>query len=60
MLHELWYRLRTALRRLAVEDDLDDEVRFHLDREAAKHVSQGSPLAEARRRARQSLASSTW
>ena len=52
MLHDLWYQLRTALRRRAVEDDLDDEVRFHLDRETAKHVAQGVPPAEARRRAR--------
>ena len=52
MLHDLWYRLGTALRRRSAEDDLDDEVRFHLDRETAKHVAQGVPPAEARRRAR--------
>ena len=52
MLHDLWYQLRTALRRQSVEDDLDDEVRFHLDRETAKHVAQGVPPAEARRLAR--------
>ncbi len=55
MLHDLWYRLRTALLRRSVEDDLDDEVRFHLDRETARHVAHGVPLVEARRRARQSF-----
>lgn len=55
MLHDLWFRLCTALRRRAVEDDLDDEVRFHLDRETAKHVARGVPLAEAQRRARQAF-----
>ena len=52
MLHDLWFQLQTALRRRAVEDDLDEEVRFHLDRETAKHVAQGVAPAEARRRAR--------
>ncbi len=52
MLQDLWYQLRTALRRRSAEDDLDEEVRFHLDRETAKHVAQGVPPAEARRRAR--------
>ncbi len=52
MLRDLWYSLRTVLRRRSVEDDLDDEVRFHLDLETAKHVDQGVPPAEARRRAR--------
>ncbi len=42
MLHDLWYQLRAALRRRSVEDDLDDEVRFHLDREAAKQVGGGA------------------
>ena len=55
MLHALWCRLQTALRRRSVEEDLDDDVRFHLDRETAKHVAHGVPLAEARRRARQSF-----
>ena len=52
MLHDLWYQLRAALRRRSLEDDLDNEVCFHLDLEAAKHVAQGVPPAEARRRAR--------
>ena len=55
MLHDLWFQLRTALRRRSVEDDLDEEVRFHLDRETAKHVAQGVAPAEARRRARLSF-----
>ena len=52
MLHDLWFQLRAALSRQRAEDDLDEEVRFHLDRETAKFVAQGVPPAEARRRAR--------
>jgi predicted permease len=56
MLSELWsdvrFRLRALVRRNAVEQELEDELRFHLEREAEKYVVQGSPGDEARRRAR--------
>ena len=54
MLSDRWYRVRTALRRQAVEDDLEEEVCVHLDRETAKHVARGVAPAEARRRADES------
>ena len=56
MLTELWseirYRLRAVFRRSALERELDDELRFHLEREAEKYVAQGVPRDEALRRAR--------
>ncbi|HEY2853360.1 MAG TPA: ABC transporter permease [Gemmatimonadaceae bacterium] len=56
MLTELWsdlrYRLRALLQRDAVERELDDELRFHLEREADKHIARGAAPNEARRRAR--------
>ena len=56
MLSEIWsdirYRARVLLRRGAVERELDEELRFHLDRETAKHEAAGVPRAEAMRRAR--------
>ena len=56
MLSELWsdlrYRLRAVFKRGSVEDELDDELRFHLEREAAKYERLGVPRQEALRRAR--------
>ena len=52
MLDDLRFRLRTVLRRNAVEDDLDDELRFHLERAAERHEARGLSAREARRRAR--------
>ena len=50
---ELWsdirYRLRALFGRARVERDLDDEVRFHVEREIEKHERQGIPRDEARR-----------
>lgn len=55
MLTELWsdlrYRLRALFRRGTLERDLDDELRFHLEREAEKYEAAGLSPAEARRRA---------
>ncbi len=59
MLAEFWsdlrYRLRALFRRGALERDLDDELRYHLEREAEKYAAAGMSLAEARRRARLAL-----
>ena len=52
MLDDLRFRLRTLVRRNAAEDDLDDELRFHLERAAERHEARGLSPREARRRAR--------
>jgi predicted permease len=49
---DLRYRLRALFRRAAVERELDEELRFHLEREAAKYRTQGVAADEAMRRAR--------
>ena len=55
MLSNLWsplrYRWRALFARGAMEAELDEEVRFHLDREAAKLEGAGHSRAEAWRRA---------
>ena len=52
MLDDFRFRLRTLFRRNAAEDDLDDELRFHLERAAEQHEARGLSAREARRRAR--------
>ena len=56
MVSELWsdlqYRVRAIFRRDAVEQELDDELRFHLEHEAEKYVRAGLSRGEAMRRAR--------
>src|SRR5690242_11941887 len=56
MLNEWWsdlrYRLRAVLQRAEVERELDEELRFHVDREAEKYVRGGLSPNDARRRAR--------
>lgn len=56
MLTELWsdlrYRLRALVRRGEMERDLDDELRFHIAREAEKYERLGIAPEEALRRAR--------
>jgi hypothetical protein len=49
---DLRYRLRALFRRRSVEQDLADEVAFHLEQETRKLIDQGVPPVEARRRAR--------
>ncbi|MCC6317829.1 MAG: ABC transporter permease [Gemmatimonadaceae bacterium] len=46
-----WMRVRANFRRASDEQDLQDEIQFHLDQETAKHVRHGIPPDEARRRA---------
>src|SRR6266568_6299855 len=55
MLSDLWFRLRALLRRSAVEKELDDELRFHLDKHVDKLVRAGHTRAEAERLARLEL-----
>ena len=55
MLRDLWsdlrYRLRAIFRRGAVEQELDDELRFHVEREAERLMRDGVPAADAHRQA---------
>ena len=48
---ERWYRLRSVVRRDAVEDGLNEEMRFHIDQQTEKNISRGMTPAEARRQA---------
>ena len=52
MISDLIFRLRALLRHPAVENELDDELRFHLERQTDKYVRSGMNEAEAARRAR--------
>src|SRR5689334_4502582 len=56
MLSELWsdlrYRMRALFRRAALERELDDELRFHIEREADQYERAGMSREEAVRRAR--------
>src|SRR5579859_702643 len=51
MLSNLWIRARAFLRRKSVETELDDELRFHLERQVEKYMQSGLSREEAKRRA---------
>jgi predicted permease len=46
-----WQRLRSGRRRDELEAGLDEEIRFHVDRQTEKLVQAGLPAEEARRQA---------
>src|SRR3569833_3201765 len=56
MRSELWseirYRVRTVLRRAQVDREIDEELTFHIEREAEKLRRQGTPADRAMRAAR--------
>ena len=52
MLHDLLFRLRALFRRNAAERELDDELRFHRERQIAKYVNSGMTENNAARLAR--------
>ena len=52
LLHDLLFRLRTLIRRSAAENELEDELRFHLEQQTEKYVRAGMSEAEAARQAR--------
>jgi predicted permease len=52
MLRDLMYRLRALLKRKAVDAEMDDELRAHLERQTEKYIRSGLPPEEAARRAR--------
>lgn len=55
MLSDAIHRLRSLFRRTQVEQELDDELRFHLECETGKLIRGGLGPAEAARRARLAL-----
>jgi predicted permease len=55
MFSDLLYRLRALTKRRTVESELDDELKLHLDQEAAKLERAGFSPDDARRRARLAL-----
>src|SRR5882724_420490 len=55
MLTDLYHRLRAVFRPAKVEQELSDELSFHLDTEIERLVRSGLTLAEARRQARIAL-----
>ncbi|SPF53229.1 conserved membrane hypothetical protein [Candidatus Sulfopaludibacter sp. SbA4] len=55
MISDLLFRLRAIFRRHTVEEELDDELRFHLDRHADKLARSGLSRPEASRQARLAL-----
>src|SRR5690242_2452711 len=52
MISELLFRLRALFRRDAMERELDDELRFHLERETEKLMRLGLSRDDATRQAR--------
>jgi putative ABC transport system permease protein len=52
MFSDLVYRLRALFRRSDVESEMDDELRFHLERQVEKYVQSGMTPNDALRRAR--------
>src|SRR5689334_6927074 len=52
MLSEIFFRLRFLFRRNTVEAELDDELRFHFERQIEKCIRSGMTREEARRQAR--------
>jgi predicted permease len=55
MLSDLFFRFRAFFHREAVDVELDEELRFHLDREAEKYRQTGASEEDALRRARMVL-----
>ena len=55
MLNDLIYRLRALFARQSVEHELQEELQYHLEREAEKYRKAGADPVEAMRRARLAL-----
>ncbi|HTQ60994.1 MAG TPA: ABC transporter permease [Candidatus Solibacter sp.] len=52
MFDDLFFRLRSLVRRKAVESEADTELRFHFDQQVEKYLKSGMTREEATRRAR--------
>ena len=50
MLSDLFIRFRSLFRRKAVEGELDEELRFHIEHQIEKYIQSGLPREEAIRR----------
>ena len=55
LLSEARHRLRAVFRRAALEREVEEELRFHLEMETAKHRRAGATAEEAARLARASF-----
>jgi predicted permease len=55
MLRDLSFRLRALFRKRTVEEELDEELSFHLERQAEKYMAAGATRQAAVRRARLEL-----
>jgi putative ABC transport system permease protein len=52
MLKDLFFRLRAVFRRKTVESEMEEELRFHSERQLEKYLKTGMSRDEARRRVR--------
>src|SRR5215471_19748267 len=52
MLTDLSHRLRALFKRNTVEREIDDELRFHFERQVEQHERAGDSRADALRKAR--------
>jgi hypothetical protein len=52
MFSDMLFRLRSLFRRSVVENELDDELRFHIEQQVEKHVRAGLTREEAARQTR--------
>ena len=52
MLSDLRYRIRAILRADDMDREIDEELRFHFEREVARLIAAGVPRSDAERRAR--------
>jgi putative ABC transport system permease protein len=52
MLDDLFFRVRSLFRRETVESEMEDELRFHSERQIEKYLKTGMSRGEALRRAR--------
>lgn len=52
MFSDLKFRVRALFQRRAMEHELDEELRFHMQRETEKYLREGMSRADAERRAR--------
>lgn len=52
MISDLVFRLRALFRRKSMEEEMDDELRAHFERQVDKYVNSGLPREEALRRVR--------
>ncbi|HEX7679682.1 MAG TPA: permease prefix domain 1-containing protein, partial [Thermoanaerobaculia bacterium] len=52
MLSDFLFRLRAIFRAKSMDTDLDEELKFHLDRQLEKSIQSGLSPEEARRRVR--------